>query len=89
MNRLLAVILFLTSFLAPFVCLAALPENQQMHSVHVGKLRHEISAHEEKIDQSGQQELSLLDELDSMDEKITKQKVKINAFKAQIKEQER
>ena len=89
MNRLLAVILLLTSFLAPFVCLAALPENQQMHSVHVGKLRHEISAHEEKIDQSGQQELSLLDELDSMDDKITKQKVKINAFKSQIKEQER
>ncbi len=89
MNRLLAVILLLTSFLAPFACLAALPENQQMHSVHIGKLRNEISAHEEKIDQSGQQELSLLDELESMDEKIAKQKVKINAFKAQIREQER
>lgn len=59
-----------------------------MHSVNVGKLRHEISIHEEKIDQSGRQELSLLDELERMDEKITKQKVKINAFKAQIKEQE-
>ena len=89
MNRLLAVILLSTSLLSPFACLAALPESQQMHSVNVGKLRHEISAHEEKIDQSGQQELSLLDELERMDEKITKQKVKINRFKAQIREQER
>lgn len=89
MNRLLAAILLSTSLLSPFTSSAALPESRQMHSVNVGKLRHEISAHEEKIDQSGQQELSLLDELERMDEKISKQKVKINTFKAQIREQER
>lgn len=88
MNCLHAVILFLTCFLSSVLCQAAPQESQQMHSVNVGKLRHEISIHEEKIDQSGRQELSLLDELERMDEKITKQKVKINAFKAQIKEQE-
>lgn len=88
MNRLPAVILVLTCIFSPVLCQAAPPENQQMHSVNVGKLRHEISAHEEKIDQSGQQELSLLDELERMDEKISTQKLKINAFKAQIKEQE-
>jgi len=88
MNPLSAVILVLTSFLAPCACQAAQPENPQTHAINVGKLRNEISLHEEKIDQSGQQELSLLDELDRMDEKITKQKGKIDGFKKQIREQE-
>ena len=59
-----------------------------MHAINIGKLRHEIALHEEKIEQSGQQELSLLDELEQLDEKIAKQQAMVNAFKTRIREQE-
>jgi len=87
MNLLLAAALLLTSLLAPFLCRAALPKSQQMQSVNVGKLRHEMTLHEEKIDQSGQQELSLLGEMDHLDEKISNQKMKIAEFVARVSEQ--
>ncbi len=88
MRLILAVALLLTSLLLPFFCRIARAEDQQMHSVNIGKLRQEISLHEEKIDQSGRQELSLLDELDHMDEKITQQTAKIDQFQARIREQQ-
>ena len=89
MNLFLTAVLMLTSLFSPFLCQAELAESQQMHAVNVGKLRQEMFLHEERIDQSGQQELSLLGEMEHLDEKITKQKNKIEDFKTRVREQER
>lgn len=83
------VILVLTSLCLQLLCAEARAESQQMNSVMIGKLRQEMTAHEEKIDQSSQQELSLLNEMDRLDEKILKQKIKIEEFNVKLKEQER
>jgi len=86
MNLLLAIILLLTSLLSPLSCPAE-SEDFQESAVNIGKLRVEISSHEEKIEQSGKEELSLLDELEGLDEKINKQKIKIKDLKTRIQEQ--
>lgn len=82
------VTVLLTTVLSLSPCLAVPPENLQKQSVTIGKLREEISRHEEKIEQSGQEEFSLLDELEHMDETIRQQKTKIEALKTQVNEQQ-
>lgn len=88
MNLLLPVVLVLISLWTPLLCIAAPEDDQQMQSINIGKLRQEISSHEEKIDQSSKEEISVLDELARLDEKIKKQKVKIDELKARIRDQE-
>jgi septal ring factor EnvC (AmiA/AmiB activator) len=44
--------------------------------------------HEEKLEQSGKEELSLLSEMERLDEKIAQQKTKIDTLKARVKEQQ-
>lgn len=88
MRFLLALALLLTSLLSPLLCAAEQAENQPPHSVNIGKLRQEISIHEEKLEQSGKEELSLLSEMERLDEKIAQQKTKVDALKARVKEQQ-
>ncbi len=86
MNLLPALLLLLISLSPPLPC-AAEPVDQA-NAINIGKLRLEISSHEEKIDQSGKEELSLLDQLEKLDEKIKTQKVKIHDLKARIQDQQ-
>jgi len=86
MNQLPALLL-LTCLLSTLPC-PALADDQQTHAINIGKLRMEISAHEEKIDQSTKEELSLLGELAKLDERISRQKMKIRELKTRIGEQQ-
>jgi len=87
MNLLLALILLLISLSPPLPCAAE--SEDQVNAINIGKLRLEISGHEEKIDQSGKEELSLLDQLEKLDEKIKTQQVKIQDLKARIQGQQK
>ena len=58
-------------------------------SISVGKLQQEIKSHEEMIVQSGEQETSLLDELEQLDGKISSQKEKIATLQSRIQAQEK
>ena len=62
--------------------------NQPEVNINVGKLQQEIQSHEEMITKSGEQETSLLDELEQLDAKIGKQQQKVNDLHARIKTQE-
>lgn len=84
MNLLPALIL-LTCLLSPYPALA---EDSQPQAITIGKLQMEISAHEEKIDQSAKEELSLLGELAKLDQRISQQKKKIRELKTRIGEQQ-
>ena len=87
MNQLPAVILLLTCLLSPLPCPAD-AEDPQTRAINIGKLRMEISSHEEKLDQSAKEELSLLGALAKLDERISRQKIKINDLKTRIREQQ-
>lgn len=56
--------------------------------ITIGKLRQEIATHQEKIDQTGKEERSLLDELAALDDKLSQQKAKIATLQTRINEQE-
>lgn len=88
MNQLPAVILLLTCLLSPLSSPAE-TEDPQTHAINIGKLRMEISSHEEKIDQSAKEELSLLGDLARLDERISQQKMKIRDLKTRMGEQQR
>jgi len=61
----------------------------QMNVITIGQLRQEISTHQEKIEQTGKEESSLLDELAAQDRKVSQQKAKVESLHARIREQDR
>jgi len=63
--------------------------DQQTSAITIGKLRQELSSHEEKIAQTGKEERSVLDELAALDDKIGRQQAKIEALHNRLREQER
>jgi len=65
-----SLIILLFILLLPPPDLSAAAKDPQTSSITIGKLRQEIRAHEELITLSGQQERSLLDELEHLDKKI-------------------
>ena len=88
MIRRLAFLFFLASLLIPRWCSAEPEDKQQMNAISIGKLRQEISSHQEKIEQTGKEEHSLLDELATLDAQIGAQKAKIDALQTRLREQE-
>lgn len=62
--------------------------DQQASVITIGKLRQELSSHEEKIEQTGKEERSMLDELAVLDDKISRQQDKIETLQTRIREQE-
>jgi murein hydrolase activator len=83
-----AIALLLAVFF-PLVVYAAEPDAPPPPNViTIGKLREEISSHQEKIEQTGKQEHSLLDDLTALDNKIGQQKAKIETIRAKLKEQQ-
>ena len=57
--------------------------------ISIGKLQEEISKHQEKIEQSDQEEHSLLEELTALDKKISQRKDQVEIWQARIPEQTR
>ena len=88
MIRRLAFLFFFASLLIPRLCSAEPEDKQQMNAISIGKLRQEISSHQEKIEQTGKEEHSLLDELATLDAQIGAQKAKIDALQTRLREQE-
>ncbi len=89
MNLPVVATLLLTCLLIPIRCPAAGTDDPQTYIFNVGKLRQNISGQEEKVDQSGRQERSLLDEMEQLDATIAKQKAKVDALTRRIQEQEK
>ena len=58
------------------------------HKINIGKLRQEIRIHLDKIKQSGEQEVSLLDELQQVDTKLAEQKKKLGTLQQRLQAQE-
>jgi murein hydrolase activator len=56
--------------------------------IRIGKLQQEIFSHQDKIEQTGREEHSLLDELAVLDSTIDKQKAKIDVLQRRLQEQE-
>jgi len=61
----------------------------QTNIIAIGQLREEISRHQEKIEQSGAEEHSLLTELATLDDKIGQRKTQVETLQARVREQER
>ena len=79
----------LLATLLPSLVLAETTEDTAPTNViTIGKLRQEIATHQEKIDQVGKEERSLIDELAALDNKIGQQKAKIQTLQTKIHEQE-
>ncbi len=87
MKPLLPTLLLLMHLLTAAVCGAAI-SIRQPSADEVQRLQQEIRGHEELFSQSGEQERSLLDELQQLDAKMDQQKKKIEEFTARIGEQE-
>lgn len=86
MHAPLLIILF--ALLAPPSVLMAMSEDRQAASISIGKLRQEIKTHQNLIDRSGQQERSLLEEIEQLDKKIGTLSERIDDLRARIKAQE-
>ncbi|MCL2457316.1 MAG: peptidoglycan DD-metalloendopeptidase family protein [Desulfobulbus sp.] len=61
----------------------------QTSIISIGKLREEISRHQEKIEQTGSEEHSLLKELATLDNKINQRKTQVAALQDRVREQAR
>ena len=81
-------ILLLACLLLPCLCAAEPEENKQMNIISIGKLRQEISSHQEKVEKTSKEEHSLLDELAALDNKIGQQKAKVEVLQTRLREQE-
>jgi septal ring factor EnvC (AmiA/AmiB activator) len=81
-------ILLLVCLLFPCLCAAEPEENKQMNIISIGKLRQEISSHQEKVEKTSKEEHSLLGELAALDNKIGQQKAKIEVLQTRLREQE-
>jgi murein hydrolase activator len=86
MHASLIILLFI--LLLPPPGLRAASEEPQTGSITIGKLRQEIRTHEKLITLSGQQERSLLDELEHLDKKIGVLNERINDLRVRISAQE-
>ncbi len=60
----------------------------QTNIISIGKLREEISRHQGKIEQAGSEEHSLLEELATLDNKISQRKTQVAALQDRVREQE-
>lgn len=70
------------------------PSDQQEASpqatiISIGKLREEISRHQEQFEQRSSEEHSLLEELATLDEKISQRRNQVETLQTRIREQER
>lgn len=63
-------------------------ENYQAHETSIDKVRQGIQAHLEKIVETGVQEVSLLDQLEQIDKKLSVQKERIAKLQRQLQVQE-
>ena len=88
MPRRLLVCCLLASLLIPLPAAAEQEESASMQVITIGKLRQEISSHREKLEQSEEEERSLLGELAAMENKIGQQRAKIEALQTRLREQE-
>lgn len=88
MNLPAVVLIFLLPLLTPSSCPAEPAENSQMSSVTIGKLQFGIKNQERLVDQSTQEEHSLLDQLQQLDDNIAAHQAKIAALKGKIHTQE-
>lgn len=60
----------------------------QQHTITIGKLKREISSHEDKIQQTDQQEINLLAELEAIDSKVAAQQQLTQKIKQLVHNQE-
>ncbi len=88
LNLLLTVAVMLAGLLAPSPCPAETAERGHAEALNIGKLRFGIKQQELMLEQSAQEERSLLDELQQMEEKIAVHKGKVDEFKEKIRQQE-
>jgi len=63
------------------------PETIKRHRINIGKLRQEIRLHLDKIRESGEQEMSLLEELERIDRQMTAQREKLAALRKRLESQ--
>ena len=89
MNLFLSLSLSLLSLLYPFESSTAAATDSQNQQINIGKLQEDIKSHEHMLMESDEREISLVDELEQLDAKITKQKEKIAGLSQQIAEQEK
>lgn len=86
--KLPAALAFVAFSLSLFAVSGTHGADQMESNINVGKLQQEIRSHEEMIVKSGEQEHSLLDDLEQLDDKIGKQQKKITELQHQIHAQE-
>ncbi len=58
------------------------------YTIRIGRLRSEIRSHQEAIRQSGVREVSLLDEIEALDHRISEEQEKIRALQDRLRVQE-
>ena len=88
MNLPAVVLILLLPLLTPYSCPAEPAESSQRSSVTIGKLQFGIKNQERLLDQSTQEEHSLLDQLQQLDDNIAAHQAKIAALKGKIHTQE-
>jgi len=88
MNLPTVVLILLLPLLTPYSCPAEPAESSQMGAVTIGKLQFGIKNQERLVDQSTQEEHSLLDQLQQLDDNIAAHQGKIAALKGKIHTQE-
>lgn len=88
MIRQIALFSLLASLALPYPCAAGPNEDQQSSTITINKLREEISGHQEKIEQVGKEEHSLLDDLAALDSQLSALKAKIEILQSRLREQE-
>ena len=80
---------FLSGLLAPVICPAKMESTHgaiRTNRIHIKKLEQQIKRHLEKIQQNSKQEISLLSELQQIDEKISGGKKKLAELKQKLAE---
>lgn len=88
MIRQIALVSLLASLMLPHPCAAVSDGDRQSSAITINKLREEISGHQEKIEQAGKEEHSLLDELAALDSQLGALKAKIEVLQTRLREQE-
>jgi septal ring factor EnvC (AmiA/AmiB activator) len=67
---------------------ASASNEQRTVKIRIGKLQHEIKMHLDKIDQSNEVELSILDDLDKINRKLTRRREKSSVLHKRLASQE-
>ncbi len=81
----LPVAVLLAALLWPFFCLGA---NEGEIKINIGRLQEEIALQEDQLRQSGEQELTVLDELDQVSSNVEQQQEKILVLQKQLQRQQ-